>query len=58
MLPTIGVMIGFYIFTRMIEILMVKNQYTAVRIFAILTMLVTFFSVMDLFFSGRSAGIQ
>jgi len=58
MLPTIGIMIGFYIFTRMIELLAVKNQTAAIRIFATLTMLVTFFSVMDLLFSGRTAGVQ
>ena len=57
MVPTIGIMIGFYIFTRMIELLAVKNQTAAIRIFAILTMLITFFSVMDLLFSGKSAGI-
>lgn len=58
MVATIGIMIGFYIFTRMIELLVIKNQKGAIRIFAILTMLVTFFAVMDLLTSGRSAGIQ
>jgi hypothetical protein len=52
MIPSIGVMVGFYIFTRMIEIYMVKNQYTAIRVFAILTMLVTFFGVYDLITRG------
>lgn len=58
MIPTIGVMIGFYIFTRMIEILMIKNQYISIRVFAIITMFVTFISVIDLLVSGRPSGIQ
>ena len=52
MLPTIGIMIGFYILTRMIEILGTKEKGTGLKIFAVITVLVTLISMASLFTEG------
>ena len=52
MIPTIGVMIGTYIFTRMLELLLSKEREGVVAVFAVITMVVVFFSVAGLLLSG------
>ena len=56
MIPAIGLMIGAYIFTRMIELLAgsSKSGQVLVKIFAVLTMLITVVSVFDLVMSGSN----
>lgn len=62
MIPTIGVMIGAYIGTRMVDIFCrPKSQQSAghplLIISAILTLLVTGFCVIDLVLSGARAAL-
>lgn len=55
MIPTIGVMIGFYIITRMLSFLLRKDQRsenTIVKIFAVITILVTIFTMLVLTMPG------
>ena len=55
MIPTIGVMVGFYIITRMISLGTRKGdraEGTLVRIFAIITILVTVVSMFALMSSS------
>jgi hypothetical protein len=57
MIPDIGLMIGAYIITRMFSFLTRKGQMEeslVVKIFAIITMLLTFVVVIDLFTRGTS----
>lgn len=51
MIPEIGLMVGFYIVTRSLSFLFRKNpnESIAVRIFAILTILITVLVIADLF---------
>ena len=56
MIPAIGLMIGAYIFTRMVSFLMRKGdraEPTAVKVLAVITLLVTVFSVAGLLTSGQ-----
>lgn len=48
MIPTIGIMIGAYIFTRMIELLGSKNTGIIVGLFAVMTIVVTLVGVASL----------
>jgi len=55
MIPTIGIMIGFYIVTRMISLLLRKDaraEHILVKVFAIITILVNLICVADLMLSG------
>ena len=52
MLPTIGVMVGAYIFTRMLELLLNKERESVVAVFAVITMIIVFFGVIGLISSG------
>lgn len=52
MLPTIGVMVGAYIFTRMLELLLDKERESVVAVFAVITMIIVFFGVIGLISSG------
>ncbi len=60
MIPTIGIMIGAYIFTRMAELLGSKETGIVVKIFAVLTLLVEVVGTLVLMFSGSSlpAGLR
>lgn len=59
MIPTIGIMIGAYIFTRMAELLGSKEAGIVVKIFAALTLLVSVVGTLTLVFSGASVpGLQ
>ncbi len=62
MIPTIGVMIGAYIFTRMVDIFCrpaaeKSAGYPVLAILAIITSLVTVVCVLDLVMSGARAGL-
>jgi hypothetical protein len=50
MIPIIGVMIGFYIFTRMLDLLAKVEdlQRPTTKLFAVLTMIVTFLGTAGL----------
>ena len=55
MILTIGVMIGWYIMTRMLSFLMRKGERqeeAAVKIFAIFTIIVVIISMIDLISRG------
>jgi len=55
MIPIIGIMIGFYVITRMISLLTRKEQREEspiVKVFAVITLIVTVFSIFSLFTSG------
>ena len=55
MIPTIGVMIAAYIFTRMLEICMTKTSPSFLQLIAVVTMLIAVVAVVagfTLLFSG------
>jgi len=52
MIPTIGVMIAAYIFTRMLEICMTKTAPSFLQLVAVVTMLISVVGGFTLFFSG------
>jgi hypothetical protein len=52
MIPTIGVMVGCYILTRMFEIMAKPQQNTIVKVFAVLTVLVVLVSIFSLIAGG------
>jgi len=55
MIPTIGVMIGWYIITRMLSFLTRKEERQegiVVRVFAIFTIIVTIIGMLDLMSRG------
>ena len=52
MIPLIGYMIGAYILTRMIEVILNKETHGAVAIFAFITCLIVCLCLMGLFFNG------
>jgi hypothetical protein len=61
-IPAIGLKIGAYLFIRMTELLAGQNKSAQVvtKIFAVLTMLITSVSVLDLIMSGSNmpAGLR
>jgi hypothetical protein len=62
MLAEIGLMVGFYIITRMVSFLLRKGERKesgAVQIFAVVTIIITIIVVADLFMKGVSvSGLQ
>lgn len=52
MIPSISVMIGAYIVTRMFEILAKTESKTVVKVFAVITILVVIVSVIDILNAG------
>lgn len=52
MLATIGLMVGAYILTRMLELDLRKETHIAVKVFAALTFLFTLVAMFDLFSAG------
>jgi hypothetical protein len=54
MIPTIGVMVGGYIFTRMCELAARPDRGKGVKVLAVLTAIVTVFCILDLALSGSS----
>jgi uncharacterized membrane protein SpoIIM required for sporulation len=58
MIQSIGVMIGFYIITRMISFVTRKEQRaesTLVRVFSLITLVITVLVVISLFTSSVTA---
>lgn len=56
MIQAIGIMIGAYIFTRMIEMLTSKT-HGAVKFFAVTTILITSFATLAIFAFRMPAGL-
>ncbi|WP_167226566.1 hypothetical protein [Massilia rubra] len=56
MIPIIGLMIGTYIFTRMLELATSKEAHVAVKLCAIITLVVVAFCTVMLFFAGSQFG--
>ena len=57
MIPDIGLMVGAYIFTRMVSVLTRKGdreESVLVRVFAGITVLVTVICIWDLLMSGQT----
>lgn len=54
MIPTIGIMIGAYIITRMIDLLMQEKTGIVVSLFAVLTLIVTGIGLFILLVGGAS----
>jgi len=58
MIPEIGLMVGFYIITRMVSLLMRKGERKeniVVYVLAVITILITAFVIYDLFTGGVEA---
>lgn len=58
MIPTIGIMIGCYIITRMISFLTRKGdraESTLVLVFAVITILITLLCMFDLLMRGSGS---
>ncbi len=55
MIPTIGIMIGFYIITKMIEIDLSKGNPQALRTFAKITGVITLLCMLGLLSSSGGA---
>ncbi len=56
MIPDIGLMIGFYIITRMVSFLTrsgVRKESLFVRLFSVFTILITMASMLDLIMQGQ-----
>lgn len=58
MIPAIGIMIGFYIITRMVELLSLTERGVIAKIMAVITILVTLFSMLILVTSGATIGAK
>lgn len=54
MIPAIGVMIAAYIVTRMMEILAKTESRKVIKAFAVITILLTLISVVDILSAGSS----
>lgn len=54
MIPAIGVMIGLYIITRMIELMMREDRKPALKVLSGVTILVTIISMVDILNAGSS----
>ena len=55
MIPTIGIMIGFYIVTRMVEIHLHKGNPQPLRILAVVTAVITVLCILGLLSSSPTA---
>lgn len=56
MLPDIGLMIGFYIITRMLS-LFKNDKSVVIRIFSIITIIIAIICTLDLFCTGLPKGV-
>jgi len=52
MIPAIGVMVGVYIITRMIELISRSDRHVFVKVVSAITILVTIVSIVDLLNAG------
>jgi len=60
MVPIIGLMIGSYIIVRMFSFMLrtgERKEHIFVQVLSILNIILTFFLMAELFFSGASSGI-
>lgn len=55
MIQLIGIMIGVYSITRMIDLMVARNGQWFVQVCAIGTLIITFFCLVGLILSGASA---
>ena len=55
MLADIGLMVGSYIFVRMLSAVMRKDESVVTKVFAVVSMLITVFVCLDLFMRGLTA---
>jgi hypothetical protein len=55
MIPDIGLMVGLYITTRMVDLVFADDAHVVGRICAGLTIVVALFCMMDLLSKGSSA---
>lgn len=51
-IPTIGLIIGFYVLTRMVQVLGTKGERSLTNAMALITILVTLFGIVDLLTSA------
>jgi hypothetical protein len=56
MVQLIGVMIGFYVITRMIDLMIARNGQWFVQVCAIITALVTLLCLIGLMMTGVTGG--
>lgn len=56
MLPAIGLMVGAYILTRMLELATNKAAHPLAKIFAILTFIVTVVCIIAVLSASRTVG--
>ncbi|MFA5115683.1 MAG: hypothetical protein WC486_00165 [Candidatus Omnitrophota bacterium] len=57
MIQAIGIMIGFYILTRMLQISGKKDTVTSAKIFAAITAIVTIICLFVIVFSGAGPSL-
>lgn len=57
MIPALGLMIGAYIFTRMVEILLQPTANIFVKILAVITVLIVCVCVLDLITTAQTVPI-
>lgn len=58
MIPTIGIMVGAYIFARLLEMITAPNAKSSVQLVCVLAMLVDVVCVFSLMMSGPSPGMR
>lgn len=61
MIPMIGIMIGFYVLTRSISFISRKGEreeHIVVKVFSIITAIVSIIGIMTLAFSGSDIGLM
>jgi len=52
MIPTLGVMVGAYIFARLLEMITSTSSNIVVRVVGVLALIVTIICTLDLFMQG------
>jgi hypothetical protein len=57
MIPNIGLIVGFYVLTRMIQLLSSRSESKLARATAAVTILVTLFALMNLLFVGLETAL-
>ena len=54
MIPALSLMIGMYIITRMLEILLKDDTNTFVKVIGLITVVITLISLFDILIKGAS----
>lgn len=52
MIPAIGLMVGAYIITRMIELFKKEGTTTLLKVFSVSTIIITIISIIDILNAG------